>query len=54
MWYGKSWLIWNAVRDETITSIGLPTVSNCELPSSLMMLWQELELSAREIYLREP
>jgi hypothetical protein len=29
--YGKSWLTWNALRDETITPIGLPSVSNSEL-----------------------
>jgi hypothetical protein len=29
--YGKSWLTWNALRDETITPIGLPSVSNHEL-----------------------
>jgi hypothetical protein len=29
--YGKSWLTWNALRDETITPIGLPTGSNSEL-----------------------
>jgi hypothetical protein len=29
--YGKSWLTWNALRDETITSRGLPSVSNSEL-----------------------
>ena len=29
--YGKSWLTWNALRDETITSMGLPSVSNSEL-----------------------
>jgi hypothetical protein len=28
---GKSWLTWNALRDETITPIGLPTGSNSEL-----------------------
>jgi hypothetical protein len=28
---GKSWLTWNALRDETITPIGLPSVSNHEL-----------------------
>jgi hypothetical protein len=28
---GKSWLTWNALRDETITPIGLPSVSNSEL-----------------------
>jgi hypothetical protein len=28
---GKSWLTWNALRDETITPIGLPSVSNREL-----------------------
>ena len=29
--YGNSWLTWNALRDETITPIGLPSVSNSEL-----------------------
>ena len=28
---GKSWLTWNALRDETITPRGLPCVSNREL-----------------------
>jgi hypothetical protein len=28
---GKPWLTWNALRDETITSMGLPSVSNSEL-----------------------
>ncbi len=52
--YGKSWLTWNALRDETITPMGLPSVRTVNFRSSLMMLWQELELSAREIYLLEP
>jgi hypothetical protein len=29
--YGKSWFTWNALRDETITPMGLPSVSNSEL-----------------------
>jgi hypothetical protein len=33
--YGKSWLTWNALRDETITLIGLPSLSNRELPFEL-------------------
>ncbi len=39
---------------ETITPIGLPSVRTMNFCSSLMMLWQELESSARKICLAEP
>jgi hypothetical protein len=50
--YGRSWVTWSALRTvKQLHQIGLPSLRTMNFCSSLMMLWQELESSARKICL---
>jgi hypothetical protein len=50
--YSKSWVTWSALRAvKQLHQFGLPSVRTMNFCSSLLMLWQELESSARKICL---
>ncbi len=52
---GKPWFTWNALGAvKQLHQLAFRAFRTMNFCSSLMMLWQELELSARKICLPEP